>query len=136
MSAQFDIVFSRLRSLLQKQLPEFSVGRDTKDHYSLEAPTGPATVQAWRGKMKTPVIPVAWVKKTKSYVGFHLTGVYGNPKLLDGCSRELKARMQGKSCFNFKIIDEPLFKELEGLTTLSLQGMKNAGFIAPKKRPG
>jgi len=31
-------------------------------------------------------------------------------------SPELKRRMQGKSCFNFKTVDEKLFKELAKLT--------------------
>jgi hypothetical protein len=36
------------------------------------------------------------------------------PKLLEGCSQQLRARMQGKSCFNFKTVDEALFAELMG----------------------
>jgi len=63
-------------------------------------------------------------------VSFHLMGVYGNPKLLDGCSEDLRARMQGKSCFNFKNADEALFAELERLTADSIAGMKKAGFIS------
>jgi hypothetical protein len=50
--------------------------------------------------------------------------------LLDGVSKELKARMQGKSCFNFKTIDEPLFQELEQLTVAGLAAWKKAGFGA------
>ena len=42
--------------------------------------------------------------------------VYVNPKLLGGISTELKKRMQGKSCFNFKTIDKQLMDELAGLT--------------------
>ena len=57
-------------------------------------------------------------------------GVYGNVKLLDGMSKELKARMQGKTCFNFKRHDDALFKELEQLTTRAVAAFKKAGFIA------
>jgi hypothetical protein len=35
----------------------------------------------------------------------HLMGVYGNAQLLEGMSKDLKARMQGKTCFNFKTIN-------------------------------
>jgi hypothetical protein len=42
--------------------------------------------------------------------------VYVFPVLLKNISPELKKRMQGKSCFNFKSNDEKLFKELSGLT--------------------
>jgi hypothetical protein len=57
-------------------------------------------------------------------------GVYGNPKLLEACSGKLRAHMQGKSCFNFKVMDEALFNELEQLTADSLAAMKKAGFIS------
>jgi len=42
--------------------------------------------------------------------------VYMFPELLAGISKELKQRMQGKSCFNFKAEDPVLFRELAGLT--------------------
>ena len=60
----------------------------------------------------------------KSYVSYHLIAVYGFPDLLDDISPELKKRMQGKSCFNFKAVDETLFKELARLTEKSYQRLK------------
>jgi hypothetical protein len=60
-------------------------------------------------------------------------GIYENAKLRDSISKELKARMQGKTCFNFKSHDEALFKELEGLTAQCIAGFKRAGFIADQK---
>lgn len=43
--------------------------------------------------------------------------MYTNPELLEGLSEDLKKRMQGKSCFNFKkeITDE----QLEGIRELT-----------------
>jgi GNAT superfamily N-acetyltransferase len=52
--------------------------------------------------------------------------MYMFPKLRDGRSKKLRARMQGKACFNFKVGDEPLFKELEQLTA--------KGFASAAKR--
>jgi hypothetical protein len=130
MTHPFQPVFEELRAILKKHTNGFAVTKDTPDHYGLEGPTGPATVQAWRGKMKSPKIPVAWVQIDKSYVSYHLMGVYGNPKLLDDCSKELRARMQGKSCFNFKKVEEPLFAELERLTVQSLACLKKAGYVS------
>ena len=130
MSPQFQAVFIRLRGILEKHAASFTVGQDKSGHYSLEAPVGPATLRAWRGKVRAPTIPVGWVQTGKAYVSFHLMGVAGSPKLLDGCSAELRAHMQGKSCFNFKVVDEILFQELEQLTIDSLTGMKKAGYIA------
>jgi hypothetical protein len=128
-TSQFKLVFARLRDILKKNSDGLKVEPNKDNHYGLTAPIGPATVQAWGGKMKSPTIPVAWVQEGKAYVSYHLMGVYGNPKLLDGASKKLLARMQGKSCFNFKMVDEVLFDELEKLTVDSIAGMKKGGFI-------
>jgi len=57
----------------------------------------------------------------KAYVSFHLMPVYACRDLLEGISPELKKRMQGKACFNFKTVDEKLFKELGKLTKAGLR---------------
>jgi len=46
--------------------------------------------------------------------------VYMYPELLQGISPELRKRMQGKSCFNFKKMEPELFKELSDLTRKSV----------------
>lgn len=130
MPPQFRPVFARLRDILKGHAENFMTGRDTPGHYSLDAGIGPATLRAWGGKAKSQTIPVAWVQTGRNYVSFHLMGVYGNPKLLDKYSKDLRERMQGKSCFNFKAVDETLFKELEQLTAESLDGMRKGGFIS------
>jgi hypothetical protein len=132
-NSEFEPVFARLRDILRKHSGVLRVEHDTADHFGLAGATGLATIAAWGGKMRSPTIPVAWVEVGKSYVSYHLMGVYGNPKLLEGCSPELRARMQGKSCFNFTKVDEKLMKELDGLTLQSLTGMRKAGFIAHDK---
>ena len=75
-------------------------------------------------------MPVAWVQMGKAYVSFHLMPVYVNAKLREGMSKQLKARMQGKSCFNFKSNDEALFRELERLTVQGIAGFRKAGYIS------
>lgn len=45
-----------------------------------------------------------------------LKPVYTHAELAAKISPALKKRMQGKSCFNFKVADEELFDELEALT--------------------
>lgn len=56
------------------------------------------------------------VRVGKAYVSYHLMPVYTHPDLAAKISPALKKRMQGKSCFNFKVADEALFDELEALT--------------------
>ena len=74
-------------------------------------------------------MPIAWVNISKAYVSYHLMGIYMNPKLQKSISPKLKARMQGKSCFNFKNSDEALFSELEKVTAKSIEDFRKAGFI-------
>lgn len=129
MSHDFQSLFVRLRAILLKHRGAWSVKEDSATCYSLAGSVGPATFRAWRGKLKHPVMPIAWVQIGKAYVSFHLMGIYGNARLLDSMSQELKARMQGKTCFNFKTEDDVLFRELDKLTAESIAGFKNAGFI-------
>ena len=61
----------------------------------------------------------------KNYVSFYLMPVYMYPDLLESLSPTLKKRMQGKSCFNFKNVDENLIAELETLTKLGFERFKH-----------
>jgi hypothetical protein len=69
------------------------------------------------------------VQLKKSNVSFHLMPVYLEPSLLDSLSPALKARMQGKSCFNFTNIELGLFKELGRLTQSGFESYRKQGFV-------
>ncbi|MGB7182217.1 MAG: hypothetical protein WA888_03435 [Burkholderiaceae bacterium] len=69
------------------------------------------------------------VQVKKRYVSYHLMPVYVNPELLEGMSPELKKQMQGKSCFNFKSVDEQLFSELSKLTRRGLQDYRKRSYL-------
>jgi hypothetical protein len=129
MPVSLEPIFKRLRTILQEQQANFPMKSDTAILFSLEAPVGPATIKAWGGKAKAPSIPVAWVEVKRNYVSFHLMGICMNPKLEAKLSGSLRTRMQGKSCFNFKAIDETLFQELGKVTAESLAALKKGGFV-------
>jgi len=63
----------------------------------------------------------------KSYVSFHLMPVYAFPELVKSASPELRKRMQGKSCFNFKGMEPALFRELDAITREGLKRFKAVG---------
>jgi len=86
-------------------------------------------LKAWGGRVRRPSIPVAWVEVGKAYVSYHLMGITV-PTVQDGMSKALKARMQGKTCFNFTSLDEATITELDRLTSSSIAAFKNSGFIA------
>jgi hypothetical protein len=133
MSSEFGPVFMRLREILARHAQGLTVSKDTGDNFTLEAPPGAATLRSWRGKVRQRTIPVAWVEIGKAYVSYHLMGAPGNTKLLSSLSKDLRARMQGKSCFNFRSVDDPLFRELERATAESIAGMRKGGFISEQQ---
>jgi hypothetical protein len=120
MPTEFESIFARLREILQKYSTRLSVREDTARRYCLEC--------GLHSKHKK-VMPIAWVEINKAYVSYHLMPIYGCPALLKDVSKELKARMQGKSCFNFKAADESLFAELDRLTAQGFAAFKKAGYM-------
>jgi hypothetical protein len=121
-SQGFEPVFARLKSILQKyERGGLRANPDEPGYYALTGPAGELS----RGRE----LWVAAVRTGKNYVSFHLMPVYGFPDLLDDISPALKKRMQGKSCFNFKSVDEPLFSELAGLTERGFRRFRQAGIL-------
>jgi hypothetical protein len=78
---------------------------------------------------------VAATRLGKRYVSYYLMAVYADTGLAASISPELKRRMQGKSCFNFTKVDEPLFRELEVLTALSIERQPAITEAALRARP-
>ena len=117
---EFNAVFQALRGILQRHVGKLSVTENSPTRYCLEGGSHPTH--------KKPM-PIAWVVVVKGYVSFHHMGVCVRPELLEGVSKELRARMQGKSCFNFKTPDEGLFAELEDLTIRGFDAFRSAGFM-------
>ncbi|WP_437969093.1 hypothetical protein WMF04_07260 [Sorangium sp. So ce260] len=112
--------FESLRRILQRHARDLAVVHDTPDNYYLDTRT-----KAPNGK---PLFFGA-ARAGRAYTSFYLMPVYTDPKLLDGISSELKKRMQGKSCFNFKSTEPALFEELEALTGRCFAQWKSAGRV-------
>lgn len=104
---EFDGVFDALRALMIRSTDGLTISDDRPGALTVEEQAAVVGGKPrWFGGVQTK----------KSYVSFHLMPVYVNPGLLDAISPELRARMQGKSCFNFTAVDEDLFSQLEELT--------------------
>lgn len=108
-------VFAALREILAAHAHGLKVTADGPKGYSLNTPYSPA----WKKELF-----FGGVQVTKNYVSFHLFPVYVFPDLVDGISDGLKARMQGKACFNFRAPDAALFAELAELTEKGLGRFK------------
>jgi hypothetical protein len=106
-TSEFPAVFSALHAILAKHEPLMRVVHDKPGNYHLDA----GYSERWKRD-----IFFGGIRLTKSYVSFYLMPLYMHPELLKKASPELKQRMQGKSCFNFKTVEPVLFKELAALT--------------------
>ncbi len=118
-SNEFQVVFDQLKQIVQKSAAgtKLAVIDDFPGNYSLTA--------GYSERFKKDL----WfggVRSGKSYVSLHLMPVYMNPKMLDGASEELRSRMQGKSCFNFRTPLEPaMLREVSDLIDRCIDGARN-----------
>jgi hypothetical protein len=116
----FQEVFDQLSGIIKKYASELACEKDETGSYYINT----------RHIMnnKKPLFFGA-VQIKKNYVSYHLMPVYVYPELLESVSLELKRRMQGKSCFNFKSVDLKLFEELAALTEAGYEKYKSAGYV-------
>jgi hypothetical protein len=116
----FDATFKKLKAILKPYETKLIVVHDTDTNYYLD------TKHVMKNKQR---LFFAAVRLGKGYVSFHLMPVYASADLLKAMSPDLKQRMQGKSCFNFKTVDEKLFKELAKLTKAGFQKFNDKEFL-------
>lgn len=117
---EFETIFELLKKILMKYEKSLSVAMDKTDRYNLNA--------GYSEKYKRDIY-FGGVEIKKNYVSFHLMPVYINPKLLNNISPELKKRMQGKSCFNFKKADNLPINELSDLTKIAFEFYNSNGML-------
>jgi hypothetical protein len=117
----FSSIFDQLKIILQEYEPEMVVKLDTADQYYLDT-----------HKINPIYKKVTFFASTmikKNYVSFYLMPIYSYPELLNEIPDSLRKRMQGKSCFNFKVPDDELFQELKLLTNKGYQKYKEMDLI-------
>jgi hypothetical protein len=119
-------VFECLKTIIAPYAKKkMDVAADTQTHYQLN------TRHIMRNKQP---LCFGGVRLGKNYVSFYLMSVYTSPDDAQDLSPELKKRMQGKSCFNFKEVDEKLFKELATLTKAGAAKFNDEKFIDGLRR--
>jgi hypothetical protein len=119
-SADFEQVFEKLRDILRKYEKRLVLKTDAPGNYYLDTPAK---------RVDGYVIFFGAAQVKKNYVSFHLMPIYGSKDLLESLSPELKARMQGKACFNFKKVEPALFKELAAVTKRGFEVFQRGGYI-------
>jgi hypothetical protein len=114
----FPGVFKALKAILAAHKDALVVGTDKPGLYC---------VNTTKELRKRPM-EFGSVKINKAYVSFHLMPVYCCAELLKSMSPELRKRMQGKACFNFREVDTVLFEELAEMTKTGLEKFKQGGW--------
>ena len=114
---EFTRVFTELKKLAKPLARRMTVIADTPAKFILEG----AYSEQYKRK-----IWFGGVQRGKAYVSYHLIAVYAFPELLKGLSPKLRARMQGKSCFNFTKHDPALFREVGRLTKRAFARFRQA----------
>lgn len=119
-ATDFQSVFEQLRAILEPHAGELLVKKNDADEYYLDIP--------YSERYKKEVFfGAAQIKK--NYVSFHLMPVYMFPDLLNELPDLLRKRMQGKSCFNFKSMDDDQRNALETLTRQCVSRLKTEGLV-------
>lgn len=116
----FPAVFAELKPLLARYEGALVVKKDEPDDYYLDTPH----VEEYGKELFFGAVQIK-----KSYVSYHLMPVYMFPDLLDDLPEILRKRMQGKSCFNFKTIDEEQKAALDELTRKSFERLRSEGIL-------
>lgn len=115
--------FEKLRKVLSSLNKGLVIKKDEADYYYLNT----------NKQVKNKDVFFGAVQIRKSYVAYHLYPVYTHPELLDEISDDLKKRMQGKSCFNFKKeITEEQLNRINELTKASYKKYVENDFIENK----
>ena len=119
MSAEFEPIFDRIRGMFAAYAQGAVAKCDQPGSYHLDTHETRAK-DGYRTYF-------GGVDIKKNFVSAHLFPVYTDPALLDGISPDLRKRMQGKSCFNFKKLDEPLLTEFDGLLGRGVELYRSQG---------
>ena len=118
MAADFAAVFSALKPVMARHEKRLHLKADKPGEYTLEGRT-PSPFPQHKGQ------PMWFgsVRLGKAYVSYHLMPLYMSGELQAAIPAELKKRMQGKSCFNFKT--DPSAELLAELKKLTEAGLKS-----------
>jgi hypothetical protein len=118
MATDFQAVFAQLKPVLGTVARRLAVKVDTPIEYTLVSKSASPFP-----RHKGQPLYFASVRLGKAYVSFHLMPLYMHPALTKTISPALKKRMQGKTCFNFKL--EPAPEALSELRRLTETGFKH-----------
>ena len=125
MAADFESAFEALKSVFTPYANRLLVEADTPTNYALYSRV-PSPFPQHKGHG----VYFGSVQIGKAYVAFHLIPLYMNEALTATISPELKKRMQGRTCFNFKTAPEAeILAELERLAAIGFESFRDRQWL-------
>lgn len=118
-TTDMNATFGLLKPLLRVYQDEMILVHDTTETYYLNTKT--------IMENGSPLF-FGSVSIKKNYVSFHLFPLYVYPELLEGIG-DLKKRMQGKTCFNFRRIDDAQLGLLDALVRTGYERFRSEGLL-------
>jgi hypothetical protein len=117
MPSEFASIFETLKGVLEKRAKKLTVKPGRPTEYTLVSKS-PSPFPQHKGQPMW----FAQLRLGKAYVSFHLMPLYMNETLAGTIPPNLKKRMQGKTCFNFKSVPDPeILAELARLTDAAMK---------------
>ena len=113
-------IFDELKKLISRHAPLLVCVQDTVDAYHLYT--------KYQMKNGQPLY-FGGIKINKSFVSYYLMPIYVNPEMLKDIDANLKKHLKGKSCFNFKQLDDDVLTQLQELTDKGLQDYHRQGYL-------
>ena len=115
-------VFDALKAILQPHADRLVVTVDEADHYSLDTrhvmPNGKVL---WFGGVP---------RRQALCLSYHLMPIYVDAALSDSVGETLAARRQGKSCFNFRTLEQIPVAALADLTGRGVRDYERRGYLS------
>jgi hypothetical protein len=121
-----NLIFEKIKSVLQKQCPPMIVSKNTKDCFEL---IGNKPVPYGSKKVMAPGMFFLSVFVRKDMISFHFFPIYMNREIFEPLIPNMIKLLKGKSCFNFKKSEQVDEKELSALLKKGVEAWKKNGYM-------
>jgi hypothetical protein len=121
-----NLIFEKIKSVLQKQSPPMVVSKNIKDCFEL---IGNKPVPYGSKKVMAPGMYFCSVLVRKDMISFHFFPIYMKREMFEPLIPNMIKLLKGKSCFNFKKPEHIDEKELSALLKKGIEAWTKLGYM-------
>lgn len=119
-------IFEKIKSALQKQSPPMIVSKNSENCFEL---IGNKSIAYGSKKQLMPGMYFCSVIMHKDMISFHFFPIYMKRELFEPLIPTTIKHLKGKSCFNFKKMEQVNEKELSALLKKGVESWKRLGYM-------